>query len=209
VLPIAALPGCSSSYMPQQRGRVAVIMQDGKPAYVRDGKTYDHGLLGGGLVDAVRGNPGAERAANEYHDRMSSGLIGVLGGTACMVGSIIYAGKELSDGEPEGSHGNADKALWLALGCTVVMLVGTGYMASAEPYRWDAINIFNDTTPQPPMQLPGSPGYGGWSTQRQQSLKMRDGTTAPTAAPTTTIPPAPSDDPDPPSELVHSVQAGH
>ncbi len=169
------LTACSSSYMPQQRGRVAVIMQDGKPAYVRDGKTYDHGILGGGLVDAVQGNPGAVRAANEYHDRMTTGLIGLLGGTACVVGGLAYAMHDLAD-NPDGDNPRAERAALVALGCTVVMLVGAGYMASAEPYRWDAINIFNDAPPAFQPQLPGTPG-SGWSAQTQRpqaSLKMRE-----------------------------------
>lgn len=182
---IALSAGCSSSYMPQSRGKVAVIMSDGKPAYVRDGKVYDHGLLGGGLVEVVHGNPAAERAANEYHDRMTTGLVGLLGGTACSIGAMLYAAHDVSR-NPDDDHPRAEKALYVALGCTIIMIVGGGYLATAEPYRWDAINIFNDAPAPPPM--PGTPGYAGWSAQKT-SMKMRDEITVePTSEPAATTP---------------------
>ena len=167
---VLAVTACSSNYIPQSRGRVSVIMQTGAQAYVRDGKVIEHGLLGGGLGEAVEGNPAAMSAANEYQDRIKFGLLGVFGGLACSIGGMAYA---ISKAEPnEGDlNGKSEAGLWVSLGCLVVMFVGTGYLASAEPYRWDAINIFNDTPP-PPMQLPGAPGYG--ASAQKQSLKMRD-----------------------------------
>ena len=43
-----------------------------------------------------------------------------------------------------------------AIGCTALMFGGMFYSLSAEPYRWDAINRFNDSEPQP---VQGPPGY--------------------------------------------------
>jgi hypothetical protein len=164
-----ALTACSSNYIPQQRGRVAVIMQTGGQAYVRDGKIIEHGLLGGGLADAVHGNPAAMEAANEYQDRIKFGLLGLFGGLACSVGGLAYA---ISESNPDDSSPSdaSERGLWISLGCLGVMIAGTAYLASAEPYRWDAINIFNDTPPPPP--LPGAPGYS--ISAQKQSLKMRD-----------------------------------
>jgi hypothetical protein len=167
---VLAVTACSSNYIPQARGRVAVIMKTGAQAYVRDGKVIDHGLLGGGLGDAVQGNPAAMAAANEYQDRIKFGLLGVFGGMACSIGGMAYAISK-ADQNGDDLNSQSEAGLWVSLGCLVVMFVGAGYLASAEPYRWDAINIFNDTPP-PPMQLPGAPGYG-YSAQKQ-SLKMRD-----------------------------------
>ena len=167
---VLALTACSSNYIPQSRGRVSVIMQTGGQAYVRDGKIIEHGLLGGGLEDAVRGNPAAMEAANEYQDRVKFGLLGMFGGLACSVGGLAYAISKAEPGDESPSDAS-ERGLWISLGCLVVMMAGAGYLASAEPYRWDAINIFNDAPP-PPMQLPGAPGYG-YSAQKQ-SLKMRD-----------------------------------
>ena len=167
---VLALTACSSNYIPQQRGRVAVIMQTGGQAYVRDGQVIEHGLFGGGLSEAVQGNPAAMAAANEYQDRIKYGLLGVFGGLACGVGGIAYAVAKAEPSDGNELNSRSEAGLWVSLGCLVVMVVGTGYLASAEPYRWDAINIFNDTPP--PMQLPGAPGYG--FRPPQQSLKMRN-----------------------------------
>lgn len=166
-----AVTACSSNYIPQSRGRVAVIMQTGGQAYVRDGKIIEHGLLGGGLEEAVRGNPAAMEAANEYQDRVKFGLLGMFGGLACSVGGLAYAISKAEPSDGDDVNNASERGLWISLGCLVVMMAGTGYLASAEPYRWDAINIFNDTPPAP-MPLPGAPGYG-FSAQKQ-SLKMRD-----------------------------------
>src|SRR5512139_3385642 len=89
-----ALCACSSSYLPQSRGRVAVTMRDGAQAYVRDGKVYSHGFLGGGLVDAVEGHPAATVAANEYRDRIKFGLLGMFAGLGAMIGGTAYAASQ-------------------------------------------------------------------------------------------------------------------
>lgn len=167
-----ALTACSSSYMPQTRGRVAVTVRNGQHAYVRDGQVYEHGLLGGGLVEAVQGHPAATRAANEYHDRMTWGFIGALLGLGLTLGGTYYAAREIDVyGDGDGNDDEAAKGLLFVLGGTVVTLIGASYMASAEPYRWDAINMFNDTPPPAPIPA-GPPGYG-WSAPRT-SLRMRD-----------------------------------
>ena len=167
---LVVLCACSSEYMPASRGRVAVIMRSGGQAYVRDGRVYEHGFLGGGLVDAVAGNPQATRAANEYHDRMKIGLLGMLGGLACSIGGIVYSATGVDNTGPETDDDETriKTGLFISLGCTVVMIVGGAYLGSAEPYRWDAINIFNDQPPPGPM-MPG-PGYG----PPRMTMKMRD-----------------------------------
>ena len=155
---LAALPACSSGYIPQTRGKVAMVLQNGAPVYVRDGQIYRHGFLGSGLLRAVAGNPRAEAAAREYHDRQRDGL---LVGTAGMLCSVIAAGAmaaELSghDRFDDGEQGDeVPTAAWLALGCFVAGMGGFGYVITAEPYRYDAMNIFNDTTPS---WMPAAPG---------------------------------------------------
>ena len=139
---------CSTSYVPRTPGRVALTMDTGVPTYVRDGRSYPHGLLGGGLRDAVAGNPDAERAADEYHDRLRNGLLTVIGGAVCSMAALGFA---VRDGvEDEGSDDDVARNLGIALGCTALMFGGALYGASAEPYRWDAMNIFNDGPPPPP-----------------------------------------------------------
>jgi len=173
-----ALTACSSEYMPQSRGRVAVTMRSGAQAYVRDGKVYEHGFLGSGLEEAVQGNPRAMQAASEYTDRMKFGLLGVLGGMVCSIGGVVYAATQTetnNDGGPAELTGRGQAGLYVALGCMVVMIAGAGYLGTAEPHRWDAINIFNDAPPPLPMPMPGAP-VPGWSasTKPAPSLNMRE-----------------------------------
>lgn len=165
---LVALTACSSNYMPQSRGRVAMMIKDGRQAYVRDGRVYDHGFLGGGLVDAVQGNPRATRAANEYHDRMKTGLIGAVVGIAAMLGGLVYAASDL---DPDGDRDTkrVTTGVFVSLGGMVLSLVGAAYASSGEPYRWDAINIFNDEAAAPP--LTPVPGYGP---PTSMTLEMRD-----------------------------------
>jgi hypothetical protein len=170
---LVAITGCSTHYVPRHAGLVAMTMRDGKPVYVRDGVSFEHGLLGGGLVDAVAGNPAATVAAREYHDRMSTGLFASLVGIVAMIGGTTFSVGELAQ---EGDHNHtAGVAALVALGGMVLALTGASYAASAEPYRWDAINIFNDGAPGPLQPAPVLTTPPGWSASApQQTLRMRD-----------------------------------
>ena len=137
-----ALAACSSNYMPRSRGRVAVTIKDGAMAYVRDGVAHPHGFFGGGLADAVAGNRAAVEAANEYHDRLVNGVLLTTVGAVCIPATLGYA---LADQESLSDRG-ATIVGAVAIGCMVMLAVGAGYAASAEPYRWDAINLFNDAS---------------------------------------------------------------
>jgi hypothetical protein len=152
-----SVAACSSNFIPQSRGRVSIILDGGAPAYVRDGVRYKHGFLGGGLVKAVRGHPQAEAAAREYKGRLGTGLLVTLLGSACVIGTAISAGVRTDWDDPDEG---VPVELWATLGCTVAMFVGVGYAATAEPYRWDAINIFNEgfVTPMPGPYYPAPVG---------------------------------------------------
>ena len=155
-----SVTACSSNFIPQSRGRVSIIMDSGAPAYVRDGVRYKHGFLGGGLVKAVRGHPQAEAAAREYRGRLRTGLLTTLLGSACVIGTAISAGVR-HDWNDQDSN-DVPVELWATLGCTVVMFVGVGYAVTAEPYRWDAINLFNEgfAPPAPGPYYPAPPPGG-------------------------------------------------
>jgi hypothetical protein len=140
---IAMVGACSSNYMPRSRGRIAVTMENGAPSYVRDGQPHPHGWFGSGLTEAVAGNRLAEQAASEYHDRLVDGVLLTTVGAVCMPVALGYALAQ-SESESGLSRNSGEVAGAVALGCTVMMIVGAGYAASAEPYRWDAINLFND-----------------------------------------------------------------
>ena len=168
-----AVPACSTNYTPRSPGRVFVTMDGGTPTYVRDGQSFRHGFLGGGLKKAVRGNPQAERAADEYHDRLRDGLLVTLLGGVCAMTALTMATQDAIDNE---SDNHLDTKVLVALGCTGLMLGGSLYLITAEPYRWDAINIFNDNPPPPPPGMyPGyGPGYGAAKTPAPRRLGMRE-----------------------------------
>jgi hypothetical protein len=159
---VLACLGCSSHYTPRARGRVAVTMLDGKVVYVRDGRIYPHGMVGSGLEQAVVGNAAAQLAAREYHDRLRDGLWCILGGAAAMLGGTTYAAYEAVR---TPSSTRVDMVpIGVAVVGLAVMLYGAGRAASAEPYRWDAINLFNDAAELPPVA----------ARVRTSPLRMRD-----------------------------------
>lgn len=161
---VAALPACSSSYIPQARGRVSLVMMNGAPAYVRDGQVIAHGFLGSGLERAVRGNPAAERAARQYRTRLRDGLLVGVGGLVCStIAGAMGAARmnEAQEGFDDDDDEQVPMEIWLSLGCFVASMGGLGYAISADPLRYDAINIFNDTTPSWVPGMPGTPGMPG------------------------------------------------
>ncbi len=120
--------------------------------YERNGRFHSHGLLGGGLVDAVRGVPAAESAAKTHRSRSGWGLVSIVGGLVCSTAALSYAIGESYEEEGSGS----DQAAIVSLACLGVTMVGTGLVISAVPYRFDAVNIFNDSVqPTGPVYLPG------------------------------------------------------
>jgi len=162
VIVVAFLGGCSTQFIPRAPGRVGVTMEDGKLVYVRDGQRYEHGLFGGGLVDAVHGNAAATTAANEFHGRVRSGFIAGMIGLAATIGGTTFALEEAGNDRGDAALASA----LVALGGLILAGVGAGYATSAEPYRLDAINIFNDAPP------PAAPP--GWSASAPKaSLRMR------------------------------------
>jgi hypothetical protein len=142
--------GCSSSYTPRAGRRISIVMSGGQIAYVRDGRTIEHGILGGGLVDAVEGVPEAEEAAHIYHRRTVSGFLVGMGGLLCSSFALTRA---LRDAEGDG---DGSTALTVSLGCFAGSMAGFVIMGSGAPYLYDAINIYNDAAETPTS--PGPPG---------------------------------------------------
>jgi hypothetical protein len=148
--------GCySSNYIPPSRGRVSTIMKDSQLAYVRDGRIYKRGTFGKGLIRAVQGVPAAERAAREFHTRQRNGFMMFFGGLLCSGVALGVGVARVAD-----ENGRAEKAptteLLVAAGCLIFGYAGLFHAASAAPYQYDAINIFNESTAQ---YLRGPPGY--------------------------------------------------
>jgi hypothetical protein len=140
--------GCSSSYTPRAGRRLSIVLSGGQLAYVRDGRMIEHGILGGGLVDAVEGVPEAEDAARIYHRRTVGGFVVGMGGILCS-GIAFTRGVTAAEGDGDGST-----ELAVSLGCFVGSMAGFAVMGSGVPYLYDAINIYNDAVEAPP---PGPP----------------------------------------------------
>jgi hypothetical protein len=153
-LALSATLGCSTSYTPRTSQRIAVIQVGGTPSYVRDGKVYPGGLLGGEIEEAVHGNPVAEQHARDYKAGTSSGLISVVvGGIGMGVGLGLLA----TGAERQGHDANRGRqiagAATLGTGLAAY-IAGLVLITSAQPHLFDAINVYNDGVAVPPAPSP-------------------------------------------------------
>jgi hypothetical protein len=131
--------GCSSSYVPLQSPRVAIVMEGGSHAFVRDGVKYEGGLFGGDIEAAVRGNPKAEAQARTYKNLVVGGFVLTLAGEAAAVGGLSIIGADAARNQTLSTP-----AAVLLGGGVVGYLVGLGLLLSAPPHLYDAVNIYND-----------------------------------------------------------------
>jgi hypothetical protein len=158
VVMVSLVSGCATSYAPESGPRISVVMSGGTPAYHKNGKTYSHGFAGSGLVDVVEDDPEAKQAAETYHERSVGGLIAVLGGLACGVAGVAVLSSGRDDrgslDSQQATIGGA--ALVCMLGATITGLV---LIATAQPYQWDAINLYNDHVEQRLRMLRCSPQH--------------------------------------------------
>jgi hypothetical protein len=146
---VACTTACSSAYIPQPGPRLSVVMDSGSLAYVRDGKTYPGGFLGGDIEDAVKGNPRAEEYAHDYKSGMVTGFVLSMLGVAGMVGGLTFEGIEAR--QTPGDQPIPLTGLVIAGAGAIVDLIGAGLMMGAMPHLYDAINAFNDgVTPSGP-----------------------------------------------------------
>jgi hypothetical protein len=145
--------GCSTHYQPRPGPRVSMVMEGGSLAYHRNGETIQHGFFGGGLVEAVESDPAAVEAAEIYEGRLIGGFVAQIVGLACFAAGTGWALSEEND-TTQGT------ILLGSLGCLLAgTITGTVLLTSAQPYHFDAINIYNDNKqlgvyPMPPPYAP-------------------------------------------------------
>lgn len=133
--------GCSSAYIPQPGPRVSIVMENGSLAYVRDGKTYEGGLFGGEIEEAVKGDARAEEYAHEYKSGLITGFALSMLGVGAAVGGAVVAVSEESRG-----GGEVPVAGLGLLGVGAVLdLVGSFIIMGAVPHLYDAVNAYNDS----------------------------------------------------------------
>jgi hypothetical protein len=139
--------GCASSYMPRPGPRIAVVMDSGSVAYVRDGKKYEGGLFGGDIEEAVRGNPQAEDYARQYKAGVEAGFLTTMVGVAGLVGGTVVTSVEAS---PSAGDRATPVAGLVTVGAGLVLYVtGLIVVLNATPHLYDAINAYNDGVPSP------------------------------------------------------------
>lgn len=158
----SASTGCVSSYQPAPSPKIAVFMDDGGLALARDGRSYSLGMFGGGAVKAVEGNPAATEHAETYRAYMITGWTAYWGGIGVgLLGAGVWRAGE-RDADIDRAH--AGEAMVL-VGVAAV-LTGTGFLLSAQPHLWDAVNLYNDEVerrlrmswwPRPPLPPYGLP----------------------------------------------------
>ncbi|MCA9596600.1 MAG: hypothetical protein KC776_24960 [Myxococcales bacterium] len=146
------LSACSTHYTPQRGPRLSIVMEGGSPAYERDGRRYPHGFAGSGLVEAVSDDPEAREAAETYESRMTSGFVLSVLGAACAVGGIVLLSPREDRTDTQTTVGLG--ALACAVGTTIA---GSVVLISAQPYQYDAINIYNDHAER--RRFPPAPVY--------------------------------------------------
>jgi hypothetical protein len=133
-------------------------MDSGTWAYVRDGKKYPGGRLGGDLDKAVAGNPEAEKYARQYKAEKLTGFVTTVMGLAGVIGGLtVYGAQGASE-----AYGQRipPTGLIIAGAGLLVELIGVGVEASAVPHLTDAINAYNDglAAPAPPPAQPQAAG---------------------------------------------------
>jgi hypothetical protein len=154
-LALASL-GCATQYQPRMSPHISVIMVGGAPAYARDGQVFEHGIAGGGLVDAVAGDPEATEAAETFRNRTIGGLVSETVGLVCLAAGIGTASVRATQEQSPGTAAGAFMACGLAGSALSIVLLLT-----AQPYQMDAVNIYNDHVdarmywaPRPGIVLP-------------------------------------------------------
>jgi len=144
---------CSSSYQPARSPRISVIQEGGSPTLVRDGQTYSVGLFGGGLGDAVEGNPAADEHATTYKTLSIAGWSVYVAGLGSSIAGIYLLADSNRGG---GDSGQETAGAALALGGVAALVTSLVLISTAQPHLWDAVNIYNDSVdaslayPMPP-----------------------------------------------------------
>lgn len=153
LLVAAMVAGCTSTYMPKHTRQLRLIMVDGAPCVVREGRKYQIGL-GGGLVEAVADQPEALEHAEAFRDGRVWGLVLSVGGAAVMVGGapVLAVASQDEDGA------NVPLVAGVVLAGLAAYSLGLGMIVASEPRMFDAINAFNDAVEAgPPPGPAGGP----------------------------------------------------
>lgn len=155
--------GCSSTYQPVRSSRLSITWDGGRAAYVKEGRTYEGGMFGGQLEEAVKGSREAEQHAHLYRKLMITGVALEGTGLALEVGAMVL----LLSQDPPLDETRTTVSLGLAFGGLALALAGGIFILNAEPHLYDAVNAYNDSqlpqTAAPAVAVPEekAPTVGG------------------------------------------------
>jgi hypothetical protein len=135
-----ATAACSTTYVPVAGPLASIVLDGGKPAISREGKVYSIGAFGGGLEDAVAGNPKAEEHARAYNTDLTIGFACTMLSIAAMVGGGTITAVQAT----ENSGSASIPGLGLLAAAVALYVTGITFLASAPPHLYDALNIYND-----------------------------------------------------------------
>jgi hypothetical protein len=194
------LAACSSSYYPARSPRIAVVSDQGRLTLVKEGRSYDVGFFGSGVVEAVEGNPTAEERAQSYQNRMIAAwsVYGV--GLGALVTGVAL--------EPNEDHPAIPATI--ALAGMAGVLTGAILLVNGQAYFWDAINTYNDGVDRqlyyapPPYYPPGFYPSGAPPNVRYGSPALPPAPAAQPPAPApepSAFPPAPAPAAPPPPPI--------
>jgi hypothetical protein len=135
-------------------------MDEGSPHVVRDGRDQGGFTFGGGVVDAVQGNPRAENEARKGRNLVIGGFVVALGGLAVETGGLVY----ILSAPRDDRDANVSTGLGIVLGGATIAFAGSLLSLNGQPHLYDAINIYNDDLEaaraqpvRPPAPLPVAP----------------------------------------------------
>jgi hypothetical protein len=133
-----------------------MVLDGGKIAYVKEGRKYDGGFLGGDIEEAVKGDRVAEQYASEYKSGMVTGFALYMLAVAGVIGGAVLTGAESAQ-QPQSAP---VPGLLVMAGGLVLDLAALGVMLSAQPHLYDAINAYNDGAGQSgaPSETPSTDG---------------------------------------------------
>jgi len=155
LLGLSFVVGCSSRYEPARSPRIVTVMDAGTPTFVKDGERIGAVGFGGGLADAVRGNPRAEHEARVGHNLVVGGFVLDIAGLATLIGAEAALAQQRATDRPTGLP------VGLALGGAAAIITGSILLIAGQPHIYDAVNLYNDgIDPQlryPPVLLVPAP----------------------------------------------------
>lgn len=128
--------GCiHSSYRPSSSHRLVERYDKGALVYTRDGRSFDAGLFGGGLIEAVDGNATAVASARSARNRSVVAFLVTVAALTCSLDALVLR----RDNRGFTKFGYIEGSV-----CLSAISIGQMFRFSADSRRLDAINLYND-----------------------------------------------------------------